>query len=66
MNVIHTISAMQEKMELRSGSSGAGNRTSIKNQPHSPLRPAWAAGMAERDMLAELRRRKDSGTDFYA
>jgi peptidoglycan L-alanyl-D-glutamate endopeptidase CwlK len=36
------------------------------DEPHFQLRPGWAADMSEPDMLAELRRRKDSGKDPYA
>lgn len=39
------------------GLEWGGNWTSIVDQPHFQLRPAWANGMAERDMLAEFRRR---------
>jgi peptidoglycan L-alanyl-D-glutamate endopeptidase CwlK len=36
------------------------------DEPHFQLRPGWAADMSEPDMLAELRKRKDSGKEFYA
>lgn len=36
------------------------------DEPHFQLRPAWAEGMPEPEMLAELRRRKESGKEFYA
>jgi peptidoglycan L-alanyl-D-glutamate endopeptidase CwlK len=48
------------------GLEWGGTWKSIQDEPHFQLRPDWAAGMAERDMLAELRRRKDSGKDFFA
>jgi peptidoglycan L-alanyl-D-glutamate endopeptidase CwlK len=48
------------------GLEWGGNWKSIQDEPHFQLRPEWAGGMAERDMLAELWRRKDSGKDFYA
>jgi peptidoglycan L-alanyl-D-glutamate endopeptidase CwlK len=48
------------------GLDWGGNWTSIKDEPHYELRPAWADEMKENDMLAELRERKDSGTDPYA
>lgn len=46
-------------MEL--GLGWGGNWKSIVDQPHFELRPAWAAGMSERDMLAELRSRTEHG-----
>jgi len=48
------------------GLEWGGNWKSIVDEPHFQLRPGWAKGMAERDMLAELRRRKESGKDFFA
>jgi peptidoglycan LD-endopeptidase CwlK len=48
------------------GLEWGGNWKKFPDEPHFQLRPAWAADMTERDMLAELRRRKDSGKDFYA
>jgi peptidoglycan L-alanyl-D-glutamate endopeptidase CwlK len=48
------------------GLEWGGNWKTIQDEPHFQLRPEWADGMAERDMLAELRSRKDSGNDFYA
>lgn len=48
------------------GLEWGGNWTTIKDEPHFQLRPAWAAGMKEKDMLAELRERKAAGKDFYA
>jgi peptidoglycan L-alanyl-D-glutamate endopeptidase CwlK len=36
------------------------------DEPHFQLRPAWAAHLSESDMLAELRKRKDSGKNFFA
>lgn len=48
------------------GLEWGGNWTSFKDQPHFQLRPAWAAGMSESAMLAELRARKAAGTDAYA
>lgn len=42
-------------MEL--GLEWGGNWTTIVDQPHFQLRPAWAADMTDRVMLAELRRR---------
>lgn len=48
------------------GLEWGGNWKSIQDEPHYQLRPAWAAGMSESVMLAELRRRKDSARDFFA
>lgn len=46
-------------MEL--GLEWGGNWTSIVDQPHFQLRPAWASGMRDSAMLAELRRRTRLG-----
>lgn len=51
-------------MEL--GLEWGGNWKTIVDQPHYQLRPLWANTMAERDMLAELRARKDSGKGVYS
>jgi len=51
-------------MEL--GLEWGGNWKSIVDQPHFQLRPAWAKGMNERSMLAELRRRNAEGRMMYA
>jgi peptidoglycan L-alanyl-D-glutamate endopeptidase CwlK len=48
------------------GLEWGGNWKSIQDEPHFQLRPGWAADLSEPDMLAELRKRKDSGKDFYA
>jgi peptidoglycan L-alanyl-D-glutamate endopeptidase CwlK len=48
------------------GLEWGGNWKSIVDQPHFQLRPAWAAGMRERDMLAELRERVAGGEDVLA
>jgi peptidoglycan LD-endopeptidase CwlK len=48
------------------GLEWGGNWTSIIDQPHFQLRPIWADGMAERDMLAELRERASNGLPVYA
>jgi peptidoglycan L-alanyl-D-glutamate endopeptidase CwlK len=48
------------------GLEWGGNWTSFKDEPHYQLRPRWAASMGERDMLAQLRERKDTGEDFYS
>jgi peptidoglycan L-alanyl-D-glutamate endopeptidase CwlK len=46
------------------GLEWGGNWTSIKDEPHFQLRPAWAKG-SEKEMLAELRARKSSGKAIY-
>ena len=43
------------------GLDWGGNWKTIQDEPHFQLRPRWAADMTERDMLAELRSRKDLG-----
>ena len=49
-------------MEL--GLDWGGNWKSIVDQPHFELRPAWAGDMSERNMLAELRSRRELGADI--
>jgi peptidoglycan L-alanyl-D-glutamate endopeptidase CwlK len=51
-------------MEL--GLEWGGNWKTIQDEPHFQLRPTWASDLSERDMLAELRSRKDSGEGVYA
>ncbi|CDF84271.1 peptidase m15b and m15c dd-carboxypeptidase vany/endolysin [Pseudomonas knackmussii B13] len=48
------------------GLEWGGNWKSIVDQPHFQLRPTWAAEISERDMLAELRKRKADGRAVYA
>ena len=48
------------------GLEWGGSWTSIVDQPHFQLRPAWAKRIAEREMLAELRRRAAEGAPVYA
>jgi peptidoglycan L-alanyl-D-glutamate endopeptidase CwlK len=48
------------------GLEWGGNWKTIVDEPHFQLRPGWAEGMKESDMLAELRARKESGKDAYA
>jgi len=50
-------------MEL--GLEWGGNWKTIVDQPHYQLRPLWATELAERDMLTELRARKESGEGVY-
>jgi peptidoglycan LD-endopeptidase CwlK len=47
------------------GLEWGGNWTSIVDQPHFQLRPTWAEGMTERDMLAQLRERAANGTPVF-
>ena len=47
------------------GLEWGGNWKTIQDEPHFQLRPNWASDLSERDMLAELRSRKDSGEGVY-
>ena len=46
---------------LKLGLEWGGNWKTIQDEPHFQLRPAWARDLSERDMLAELRMRKEKG-----
>lgn len=48
------------------GLEWGGNWKTIVDQPHFQLRPAWAVDLTEKQMLAELRVRNDSGAPVYA
>ncbi len=48
------------------GLEWGGDWKSLVDEPHFQLRPAWAAGMKESAMLAELRARLNDGRDFFA
>ncbi|HMW16784.1 MAG TPA: M15 family metallopeptidase [Accumulibacter sp.] len=48
------------------GLEWGGNWKTIKDQPHFQLRPAWAADLTEKQMLAELRIRHDGHSPVYA
>jgi peptidoglycan LD-endopeptidase CwlK len=48
------------------GLEWGGSWKTIVDQPHYQLRPAWAATMRERDMLAELRTICGAGRPVYA
>jgi peptidoglycan L-alanyl-D-glutamate endopeptidase CwlK len=48
------------------GLEWGGNWKTIVDEPHFQLRPVWADGLEEKEMLAKLRQRKDAGTDFFA
>ena len=43
-----------------------GGRWKFNDEPHYQLRPAWAKGMTERDMLATLRNRVSKKIDVLA
>lgn len=48
------------------GLEWGGNWKTIKDEPHFQLRPNWAVGMPEKEMLAQLRTRKDQGRGFFS
>ena len=48
------------------GLEWGGNWKTIVDQPHFQLRPAWAAQITEKQMLAKLRLRHDHGQPIYA
>jgi peptidoglycan LD-endopeptidase CwlK len=48
------------------GLTWGGDWQSLNDEPHFELRPNWAAGMSERDMLAELRLRQSRREDAFA
>lgn len=48
------------------GLTWGGDWVGIEDRPHYELRPVWATGMSEGAMLAELRSRKEAGTDLFA
>jgi peptidoglycan L-alanyl-D-glutamate endopeptidase CwlK len=47
------------------GLEWGGNWKTIQDEPHFQLRPQWASDLSEKDMLADLRSRKDSGEGVY-
>jgi peptidoglycan L-alanyl-D-glutamate endopeptidase CwlK len=47
------------------GLEWGGNWKTIQDEPHFQLRPQWASDLSEKDMLADLRSRKDSGESVY-
>lgn len=51
---------------LSLGLDWGGNWRTFRDEPHFQLRPAWASGLTQARMLAELRRRKAAGTGYYA
>jgi len=48
------------------GLEWGGSWKSLVDEPHFQLRPAWAAGLPERQLLAELRARRTSESPVYA
>ena len=48
------------------GLEWGGSWKSIVDAPHFQLRPAWAAAMPEKQMLAALRARRESESPVYA
>lgn len=48
------------------GLDWGGDWHSIEDDPHFELHPAWAKGESEASMLAELRKRHDSGQGVFA
>ena len=51
---------------MKLGLEWGGNWKTIQDEPHFQLRPAWASEMSERDMLAELRARRERGQSAFA
>jgi peptidoglycan L-alanyl-D-glutamate endopeptidase CwlK len=51
---------------MKLGLEWGGNWKSIQDEPHFQLRPAWARALSERDMLAELRSRRERGQSAFA
>jgi peptidoglycan L-alanyl-D-glutamate endopeptidase CwlK len=47
------------------GLEWGGNWKTISDQPHFQLRPAWADGLSEKQMMVELRGRIDNGASVY-
>lgn len=47
------------------GLTWGGDWVGIEDEPHYELRPDWAKGMSERDILTELRSRKETGASFF-
>ena len=48
------------------GLDWGGSWNTLVDAPHFQLRPVWAADMAEKQMLAELRARRESESPVYA
>jgi peptidoglycan LD-endopeptidase CwlK len=48
------------------GLEWGGNWKSVQDEPHFQLRPGWAEDLSQRELLAALRSRKESGKRVYA
>jgi len=48
------------------GLEWGGNWKTIVDEPHFQLRPEWAAGITQKQMLAELRSRTEGNTAVFA
>lgn len=48
------------------GLEWGGNWVSLVDEPHFQLRPSWATGMKESEMLAAMRKRHENGRDVFA
>ena len=51
---------------MKLGLEWGGNWKSIQDEPHFQLRPAWARDLSERDVLAQLRARRERGQSAFA
>ena len=51
---------------MKLGLEWGGNWKTIQDEPHFQFRPAWARDKSERDMLAELRARRERGESAFA
>ena len=51
---------------IKLGLEWGGNWKTIQDEPHFQFRPAWAREKSERDMLAELRARRERGESAFA
>ena len=51
---------------IKLGLEWGGNWKTIQDEPHFQVRPAWARDKSERDMLAELRARRECGESAFA
>ena len=51
---------------MKLGLEWGGNWKTIQDEPHFQVRPAWARDLSERDMLAELRARRERGDSAFA
>jgi peptidoglycan L-alanyl-D-glutamate endopeptidase CwlK len=51
---------------IKLGLEWGGNWKTIQDEPHFQLRPAWAREISEREMLAELRARRERGQSAFA